>query len=429
MKRFFVWLTLAGLVMGLCGCTQEQPQPQVTEDTKPVRVEQPVDFFVPNPMEYPDYTFQHDPTPDELRQMAVKAMLDQLSVQFSVGKFMYYKKSSGSVTKKFFSYVPEVIYAGMPYTVAASSLVQWMEYYDTETGRFTFNGTGEELDKTLGNSCAACVGSSWYAVCTSISSSFATYYMTPSNGCIPVGPYQSNYGITDYRQYPTDLICADNGQQVMYQSYGAILPADGLISTPDVHAVMAIEPAHVVYNEDGTINGDESTVTIADQRAGDGDVFYVLEDEQGNQVSYSGRVRYDYTFAELWNLCYIPVTTAEFMGTKPYDKPEVTFTESAGSSQELITGSIESNYPIRVIRIVLVDQDGNRNVIDRMILNNGHINSGKAYSINTMELSTMMTTPVISEYMEAGKTYSLCLEVAIANGQNFTLAQVDGLSK
>ena len=427
MKRWILWLTLAGFAVSLCGCKQEAPQNTV--QTQPVTTEETVDFLVPDPMEYPDYTFDHTPTTDELRQMAVKAMLDQLSVQFSVGRFTYYQKSSGSVSNKFFSYVPEVIYAGMPYTIGSSGLVQWMEYYDTETGRFTFNGTGEELDKTLGNSCAACVGSSWYAVCTSIGGSFATYFMTPTNGCIPVGPYVSNYTITDYRQYTTDLICADNGEQVMYESYAAILPADALVSSPDVHAIMAIEKAHVVYNEDGTINGNESTVTIADQRAGDGDLFYILEDEQGNQVSYSGRVRYDYTFTELWNLSYIPVTTAEFMGTKEYVQPTVTFTESAGSKQELLSGTVESNYPMRVIRTVLVDQDGVRMVVDRMLLNNTHVPSGRAYSINTLELNMALTDAVLSSYMEEGKTYSLCLEVAIANGRNFTVARADGLSK
>ena len=425
MKKIAVWAVLAALVLGLCGCKQEQPQ--VTQETKPIQMEQPVDYFVPDPMEYPDYTFDHTPSPEELRQMAVKAMLDQLSVQFSVGKFMYYKKASGSVSNKFFSYVPEVTYAGMPYTNGSSGLVQWMEFYDTETGRFVFNGTGEELDSTLGNSCAACIGSAWYTVCTSIKERFSTYYMTPSNGCIPVGPYQSNYTITDYRQYTTDLICADNGQEIMYQSYAAILPADGLISSPDVHAIMAIEPAHVVYNEDGTINGQESTVTIADQRAGDGALFYVLEDENGNEVSYSGRVNYDYTFEELWKLSYIPVTTAEFLGTQPYVAPDVKFTQSSG--KELISGIVETNYPIRVLRSVLVDEAGNRTLVDRVLLNNTHISKGQAYHYNTLEMNVVLTEENVKAFMEDGKTYSLCLEVAISNGQNVTLAQVDGLSK
>ena len=386
------------------------------------------DFSVPKPMARPDYTFDHTPTTDELRQMAVKAMLDQLNVQFTVGKFTYYQKSSGSISNKFFSYVPEVYYAGMPYTVGSSGLVQWMEFYDTETGRFAFPGTGEELDMTLGNSCAACVGSSWYAVCTSISGQFSTYFMTPSNGCIPVGPYVSNYTISDFRQYTTDLICADNGEQVMYESYAQMLPADALVSSPDVHAIMAIEAPKVVYNEDGTINGKESTVAIADQRGGSGDVFYIVEDEAGNELSYSGRAYYVYTFEELWKLCYLPVTTAEFLGTKEYTAPEIKFTETSGG-KELISGTMECNYPMRVIRVVLVDQDGQRTLVDRVLLNNTHISSGKAYKMDTLQMNVSLTQAVVSGYMEEGKTYSLCLEVAISNGENFTLAQVDGLTK
>ena len=429
MKKFIVWLLTVALSVSLCACGQgEKAAVETTEVQLEKKMYETEVIAVPDPMEYPDYTFEGTPTTDQLRQMAVKAMLDQLNVQFTVGKFTYYQKSSGSISNKFFSYVPEVYYAGMPYTVGSSGLVQWMEFYDTETGRFAFPGTGEELDKTVGNSCAACVGSSWYAVCTSISGPFATYYMTPSNGCIPVGPYVSNYAISDFRQYTTDLICADNGEQVMYQSYAQMLPADALVSSPDVHAIMAIEAPIVVYNEDGTINGQESTVAIADQRGGNGDVFYIVEDEAGNALSYSGRAYYVYTFEELWKLCYLPVTTAEFLGTKEYVAPEIKFTETSGG-KELISGTMECNYPMRVIRVVLVDQDGERTLVDRVILNNTHISSGRAYKMDTLGMNVILTKEVISGYMEEGKTYSLCLEVAISNGQNFTLTQVDGLTK
>ena len=231
MKRIVALILLAGLCLGLCACgNQQSQQTAASEPTQEV-----VTFFVPEPMEYPNYTFDGTPTTDELRQMAVQAMQDMLSIQWSVGKFVYYNKS-GSVSGKFFSHVPEVIYAGMPYTNGASGLVQWMEFYDTETGRFSFEGTGAELNDLLGNSCAACVSSAWMTVCNSaVKGSSATYYMTPMNGYLPVGPYQSNYGISGYEQYPTDRICADNGQEVMYASYAAILPADALVSTPDVH--------------------------------------------------------------------------------------------------------------------------------------------------------------------------------------------------
>ena len=92
-------------------------------------------------------------------------------------------------------------------------------------------------------------------------------------------------------------------------------------------------------------------------------------------------------------------------------------------------GTIESNYPIRVIRTVLTDEAGNRTIVDRMLLNNTHVASGRAYKLETMELNTMLTKSVLGGFMEEGKTYTLSLEVAIANGQNFTLAQADGLTK
>lgn len=424
MKRVLSLLLVAAFCIGLGACGQEQPQQTLSAEP----TEEVVDFLVPDPMEYPDYTFDHTPTTDELRQTAVQAMLDMLSVQWSVGGFVYYQKS-GSVSGKFFSHVPEVIYAGMPYTNGASGLVQWMEFYDTETGRFTFDGTGAELNDLIGNSCAACVGSAWLTVCNSMMrGTSATYYMTPMNGYIPVGPYQSNYSISNYEQYTTDRICADNGQEVMYQSYAAILPADALVSSPDVHAIMAIEAAHVVYNDDGTINGTESTVTIADQRAGNGDLFYEVDDESGNTLNFSGRTSYDYTFEELWELCYIPVTNAEFMGTKEYEAPKVEFSGDASSLKTAASGSIVSNYPIRVIRGVLVDQNGKEQVYERVILNNDQISTGMTTNYSLTNMTMGVSQNALAGFMEEGNTYTLRIEVAMPNGQNFTVVELDGLS-
>ena len=77
----------------------------------------------------------------------------------------------------------------------------------------------------------------------------------------------------------------------------------------------------------------------------------------------------------------------------------------------------------------LVDEAGNRTLVDRVLLNNTHISKGQAYHYNTLEMNVVLTEENVKAFMEDGKTYSLCLEVAISNGQNFTLAQVDGLSK
>ena len=426
MKRVLALVLLVGFCLGICGCTEKQ-QPQQTSSSEPT--EEVVTYFVPDPMEYPDYTFEGTPTTDQLRQTAVQAMIDMLSVQWSVGEFVYYQKS-GSVSGKFFSHVPEVIYAGMPYTNGASGLVQWMEFYDPETGRFSFEGTGAELNDLVGNSCAACVGSAWLTVCNSMMrGTSATHYMTPMNGYLPVGTYQSNYSISSYEQYTTDRICADNGQDVLYESYAAILPADALVSTPDVHAIMAIEAAHVVYNEDGTINGQESTVTIADQRAGNGDLFYEVDDGNGNTLNFSGRTSFTYTFEQLWKLCYIPVTNAEFVGTKAYEVPKAEFSGDASSMKSAATGSIISNYPIRVIRGILVDQNGNEQVYERVILNNDQISTGITTNYSLTNMTVGLSQNALESFMTEGNTYTLRIEVAMPNGQNYTVVEFHGLSR
>ena len=83
-----------------------------------------------------------------------------------------------------------------------------------------------------------------------------------------------------------------------------------------------IEAPNVVYLEDGSIDGANSTVRIQDQRAG-GETFYEHKID-GHTVYLSGRIDATYTFDKLLEEDYIPVTTKEFRGLKDYEKATVT---------------------------------------------------------------------------------------------------------
>lgn len=367
------------------------------------------------PFEYQEYTFSKSPSTTELREMAVKAMADMLNVRWTVGEvYSYEKASTGDGT---YTYNPGVLYAGLPYSQADGSLIQWYEFYNTQTGRLELP-EGGDMNILVGNTCAGAVCAAWSTVCNSISGFWSTGGMVPKNGFIPVGSYVSDYTIGSYAsEYPTQDICADNGVDVMLASYAQILEADALVSTKAAHAVMAIYPATVVCTADGAIDPQNSYVIIQDQRGAmlsGGNPVQI----GGQTVYYNGRIEKKLTFAFLWENGYIPVTAAEFMGTKAYTQPEVSI--SATPTVETVdTVSIRSNYPICVAKLVLVDNAGNETILERILLTKRDVRDGNAFDFALSQFTVTPTSEAVLQQMTDGQTYRLVYRVSISNGQVF----------
>lgn len=83
-----------------------------------------------------------------------------------------------------------------------------------------------------------------------------------------VGPY--TYAPHNYSFMPGDgtpRIIADNGAQVMCESYAAMKPADGLYSSSAWHVMMCSATPVVVRFPDGTIDAESSYMLVCEQRA------------------------------------------------------------------------------------------------------------------------------------------------------------------
>lgn len=421
MKKLLCLTLIAVLLFGLVACSEPAPEPDHTaENTEPTMA--PAEGIAPSPMQRKEYIPTQDATPEELRAIAVEVMLDSLSIQWNTDRFIYYSKRVGLTGKKY-TYSPGLVFAGIPYTDGSSGIVQWMEYYDNESGLFSYPGTGAELDSILGNSCAGNIISAWNAVCNSMPKCGTTFWMVQSNGCMPVGPYTYPAMIESLKDYTTDQICTDNGKEIMFQSYAEILPADGLVSTPDAHAIMAREAAYVEYLKDGSIDGDKSYVVIMDQRAGKGDYFYVEMDGEVETL-YSGRTYAEYTFNELWELSYIPCCPAEFKGTDPYETPEVSFSGSTPATiEDLMKGNVTSNYPIAVTRLVLVASDGTETILSRKLMRNHDIGTGKAKNVPVLDMADGFSEQAYLDAVAEGG-YKLQVVAVLYNGQIFSVAEI-----
>ena len=104
MRRALAIFTIAVL---LAGCAPKQTEPFPTE----VTLLDSSGYVVDGIMEYPDYTFDGTPTTDELRQTAVRAFRDLLTVRWSTIAPIIYEKA-GPVSGKTFTHQPDVTYAG-----------------------------------------------------------------------------------------------------------------------------------------------------------------------------------------------------------------------------------------------------------------------------------------------------------------------------
>ena len=426
MKKGIAMVLLLALTTGLFGCGGNGQGQSAEESVPEVTLSDAQKFTVPNPLEYPTYTFDHEPTTDELRQMAVKAMNDMLSIQWCTPKFMTYQKT-GAVSGKQFSYVPEIILCGLPYTNGDSAIFNFFEYYDTTTGQLNFPGDGDEFNQIIGNTCTGSIMWGWSAVCDSLTGVYDNYHMTPLNKCYPVGDYVTQYGLDSYQQYGTDLICQDNGKEVILEAYAKCLPADGLSSSPENHGMMVIEAPTVVRNDNGTINPHESYLMIQDQRAGTGSVFYTQQDEAGNTLHFSGTTYTKFTFEELYNKWYIPVTTAEFMGLEAYAKAQIThepINPDFSTPEQMLSGVIKSNYPICIVKLFLSDDKGNDTMISRIYLDKTHVKSGAAREYTLSELRAELDKSNYRQLMDKNGDYTIRLDVTVSTGEVFTVAQV-----
>ena len=429
MKPLKLTALLLTLLMLLASCGESVPAVTVEDGTNTLAIEteEPADTGekeerrVGAPMSaIPSYVLPEGASTDEIRAMAVKAMRDELTVQWFVDKNFTYLNADGGE----FKINSREVYAGLPYTQSGSGLLQWLQYYDPDTGRMHI---GNDIQGFLGNSCAASVMWGWSSVCTSISWN-TTYLMTPGHGCLPVGGYKVDMGLMDYREHTTKQIVEDNGEEAIMRAYAAVLPADGLISVANsaasgAHAQMVIEPAHVVMNADGTFNRDESYIMIQDQHKGamkTGAPFVTEVD--GQKVHYAGHVADKMTFTKLLANSYIPVTTAEFTGAKPYTVPAASAegAESAATMNDLKQLTITSPYKIITVRVVIRDGEEEK-AEGKKVFGRVEIENGSAHSY---DMSSFLMPAGLGRKLEKGKAYTMSLEVLLAPGNTVTLAEI-----
>lgn len=361
------------------------------------------------PEGYPDYTFNETPTTEQLRDTAVRAMRDLLSIQWTPAETISYYNTAGR--DKQFDYTPGTTYGGLLYSGASTGLFHFLEFYDQESGVLTYPGSGDELRRSIGSGCADSLLWSWATVSNSFNCGYYPSMMVYKNGFLPVGDYTYNFELTSYYNFPTQAIIKNNGEDVIYDSYTKVLPADALISSSIDHAMMVIENPTVIRLEDGSIDTENSYIMLQDQRGGTREGF-MEEKVDGRTIHYNSERNMKMTFAELLSQNYIPVTIAEFTGEKAYEKAEVTLEpkkcRKLPAAQEAV---ITSNYPIAVIKLITTDNDGIVSVYDRILMPSSSANGpSKTYDLNDWDALQTIDTDAYKR---------IKIEVVVSTGEHF----------
>ena len=411
------------LLIGFSGCGNTEPAQETQGETTLPPV---TGFVVPQPMtERPVYTLSGEPTVRQMRETAVKAMQDMLSIQWTTDRAIDYNKT-GAVSQKNYHYDPDTVYCGLPYADGQTNLYAWLEYYDYRSGQMKMDGDGAWLNTYLGNTCAGSLMWAWSTVCDSLVGNFVNYNMVPKFGCLPVGDFRCDqmHTISSWKEYPTKQVCEENGMVKMFECYALMQMADAVTSTTTEHTMMAIEDAVVVRTADGAIDPVNSYVIVQDQAAGSGDQFFEHTGEDGVLYQYTGRtgpIALKCTFMWLFEKHYLPVTTSEFQLQDPYAKAEVTCSkEQCEDVDQLLSATINSNYPMCVLKVNAVAGNGKTTQLHFRYFNRKDVGSGiaRAFKLTTdrVEINSGL------DELAAGE-YTIVVEVTSSTGEVFTPIQ------
>lgn len=357
---------LAAVLMLLCfaGCAPQTPQ-ETTQTT--TTVPETTQAAVPEytlPAEDPILTARREQVLAKMRQM--QSVLWRVDSPITISKYGNSKGVDTDAADEVVTLQPGRIYQGIPYTHGSGSEEAFMDFLGTpdENGIYILTGVDsndlsgqDELSvyvPRLGNDCADAVYWAWATISPTVTYNY-TRTMTAQQGCLPVGDYAADFE----KHVKTAFTCQINGKDKIYAAYACARPADALVTAPTNGHAMMVSGVHVVLTPDGKIDGENSYFTIIHQTS-----RYLFKEQTvyneklGQEVYPSGGLDDKFTFAELFEDSYLPVTIKELVDPAPI--PEA-YAEMSNKTPDMVTrftGTVNSNYRISDVTITITDAQG-----------------------------------------------------------------------
>lgn len=405
MKKVTAGIFAFCLALSLCACGDKEPK-----STEPVdnynypEIQEKLTWEAINAFPVKS----EDMTEDEMRDLCVDFFRFTKTALWIPNQNWEYVKTKNGNTDSMYK---GNIYGGLPYIgVASGSIYRLMDYIDEETGVVDMT---EPMNnpKLFGNQCSIGAYWGWSRVVNSANYLW-TSGMVQKNGFLRVGPYTYDDNLSHYEAgvFTTADIINQNGADVMYASYAAMKRADGLVYFTEAgHTMMCVTDPVVVYAADGSIDGNQSYITIIDQHG----EWSEATNASGDTYRYKNYVDRKFTFNQLMTANYIPFTFGEFLGTDPVEPTECAFSHTGDTVtlEQLVTGKVTANYGISDIYAILKDQNG-KEVLRGV---------KRAETANVLSLDFVKAVDMTDWKAYAGKGYTVEILCQLGTGERPTL--------
>ena len=393
MKKLILMLTVMAMLLSFAACgsdtaadTAADTEATGGEETTPATQAQMRDYITEGYIPEQPVTPATEPEdPEERlayrRDLVEKEMRRMSSVLWTPAELVTYHMATKSPgveaamqedPRHVITFVPGNIYQGIPYTHGGGSGYGWLAYATAqdENGVYTLSGlTTEVLSGSggstqfncarLGNDCADQLYWAWGQVSSSISF-FGTSSMTEANGCLKVGTYVANGNFS--KDNNTESIVEKNGKETMFAAYSLLQKGDAIINYTSGgagHTVMIVE-CHTAYLPDGTVDGENSYVTVLEQTgANEINQTKVFNETIGKDVYLCELLDAKWSFDEIFAKAYLPITCKELIDPAPRAEVQLTDGVKEPTVDNMFSGKLISNYRISDVTIRITDETGN----------------------------------------------------------------------
>jgi hypothetical protein len=247
-----------------------------------------------------------------------------------------------------FTLHPDRIYHGVPYSYAGGTSEAFLDYAieQDENGVYLIDGlTWENISggsgaSRIGNDCSSALIHSWGQLGETFKGT-TTGYLTEKYGFLPVGDYKSVYDKFE----DTGDIVKENGEQAIYRAYSLLKFADGVVKRAgnSGHCRM-VTKVNTVYLPDGTIDGENSTMTMIEQTIGAFKKETKYFDEKLGTDVYNVGYEQTFSFAAMAKAKYIPITCKALRDPAPIAEAVITDSESEFNKDTLLRGTLSCNW-------------------------------------------------------------------------------------
>ncbi|MBE6565042.1 MAG: hypothetical protein E7655_07200 [Ruminococcaceae bacterium] len=299
---------------------------------------------------------------DDMRQTVVDYMKKLGSIRWTNRVQMDF--TSGPIEYAAPNYTSGMVLQGLLYNGGKSTLEEWE--YDL-TGNAYTNTKKTDFYKVTGTSCSHSIFAAYQLVAADVQISGATRCIPAmQQGVIGVGEYdyEGNFATTEAMIMGDDKTVRAAEQRI-YAAYAEMTPGDILLqwwlnknNVPLGHTILCASEPVLVYNSNGTINGNASYVLIHEQHA-------TLLEERGYKTTW--RLDYKMTFSTLLSRFFVPVSISPMK--TGYSATPYCIVTDLPSGEELaangLSGRIDSNYRIRWYTVSVKDASGKEVYTDK----------------------------------------------------------------